>query len=69
VLPDHPEVTIQKEEVAYYVWVPWEKIETAKIVYETLDQGRIVPGFYFDNDFVWGATAMLLNEIRKTLLL
>lgn len=69
VLPHLPEIILQKTEVAYSIWVPWEKVQSAQIVYEQVGDRAQVPGFNFDDDFVWGATAMLLNEIRKTLLL
>jgi len=57
------------EEVAYSRWIGWNNLVEASIHHQEMSEKRSVPGFLFENDFVWGATGMLLNEIRKTLFI
>lgn len=62
----------QEDEVAGIIELPLidfldEKIIETKIM-ETSYAGSIeVPGFVVDNHFVWGATAMMLSELKETL--
>jgi hypothetical protein len=57
------------EEVAYSRWIGLNNLVEASIHHQEMSEKRSVPGFLFENDFVWGATGMLLNEIRKTLFI
>jgi len=56
-------------EVEYLRWITWKDLVEAPFHFQTISENRSVPGFLFGTDFVWGATGMLLNEIRKTLFL
>ena len=56
-------------EVEYIRWIPWSDLVAAPLQFQSIAGNRSVPGFLFEPDFVWGATGMLLNEIRKTLFL
>lgn len=62
----------QEDEVAGIIELPLidfldEKIIETKTI-ETSYAGSIeVPGFVVDNHFVWGATAMMLSELKETL--
>ncbi len=60
---------IPNHEVAYTQWIGWKHLVAANIEYREVMAAREVPGFLFEQDFVWGATGMLLNEIRSTLFL
>ena len=56
-------------EVEYIRWIPWSDLVAAPLQFQSIAGNRSVPGFLFEPDFVWGATGMLLNEIRKTLFI
>jgi 8-oxo-dGTP pyrophosphatase MutT (NUDIX family) len=66
---NHPPELQPNEEVAYSRWIGWNDLVEANIHQKEIIENRSVPGFLFENDFVWGATGMLLNEIRKTLFI
>jgi 8-oxo-dGTP pyrophosphatase MutT (NUDIX family) len=62
----------QEDEVAGIIELPLVNFLDEKIIetktMETSYAGSIeVPGFVVDNHFVWGATAMMLSELKETL--
>ena len=62
----------QDEEVAGIVELSLKEfLDEKTITSKTMDTsyaGAIeVPGFMVDNHFVWGATAMMLSELKETL--
>lgn len=65
---------LQKDEVAGIVELPLKDFLDDKIIVtntmKTSYAGRIeVPGFQVDEHFIWGATAMMLSELKETLKL
>jgi 8-oxo-dGTP pyrophosphatase MutT (NUDIX family) len=64
----------QEEEVAGIVELPLVKFLDEGIIHNKIMQTSYasefeVPGFLVDNHFVWGATAMMLSELKETLKL
>jgi len=69
-----PVFSISKREVEYIIRVPLKVLLKENIITETdFDiNGEIVrvPGYVFDNEYIWGATAMILSEfieVAKTI--
>ena len=65
---------LQEEEVAGLVEFPFADFMNDNIIVNTVMQtyyaGSIeVPGFQVNEHFVWGATAMMLSELKDTLKL
>lgn len=63
---------LQEDEVAGIVELPLihlldDTIITTKIMQTSYADSIEVPGFYIDNHFVWGATAMILSEFKEVL--
>jgi len=63
---------LQKEEVAGIVELPLvdfldNTIVVNKILKTSYAESFEVPGFQFENHFIWGATAMMLSELKETL--
>jgi hypothetical protein len=79
----HPFLGISKEElvfipdpseVADIIELPLEVFLDEKIVVETAlstsySENMIVPAFQIDGKIVWGATAMMLSELKEVLKL
>ena len=66
------EFKLQEDEVAGIVELPLSDFMNDEIVVtksmKTSYAGAIdIPGFQVDNHFVWGATAMMLSELKETL--
>ncbi len=66
------EFTLQEEEVAGLVELPIadfldDKILKNKIMKTSYADAFEVPGFQVNEHFVWGATAMMLSELKETL--
>lgn len=64
--------TLQDEEVAGLVELPLplfldDAIVKTKIMSTSYAKDIVVPGFQVDNHFVWGATAMMMSELKETL--
>lgn len=69
---DELEFELQEDEVAGLVELPLKEFLDDKIIVtntmKTSYAGSIeVPGFQVDEHFVWGATAMMLSELKETL--
>lgn len=67
-----PEFIIQKEEVEELIEVPLvhfmdERIKTIQTISTSYAKTIQVPAFKLNNHLVWGATAMMLNEVREML--
>jgi 8-oxo-dGTP pyrophosphatase MutT (NUDIX family) len=63
---------LQKEEVAGLVELPMvdfldDKILENKILKTSYAEAFDVPGFQVNEHFVWGATAMMLSELKETI--
>ena len=69
-----PDFQLQKSEVSSIITPPVEHlIEEDNIKYKDMKvrnniQLKEVPHFFLDEHVIWGATAMMLNEFRHTLL-
>jgi 8-oxo-dGTP pyrophosphatase MutT (NUDIX family) len=64
--------TLQEEEVAGLVELPMadfldERIIESKIMKTSYAEAFEVPGFQVNQHFVWGATAMMLSELKETI--
>lgn len=64
--------TLQEEEVAGIIELPLidfldDRIIENKIMKTSYAAAFEVPGFQVDQHFVWGATAMMLSELKETL--
>lgn len=62
-----------EREVAKIIELPMsmflkESILEVRTIATAYNQKLEVPGFNIDNHFVWGATAMVLNELREAIL-
>lgn len=71
-IPEVPDFKIQESEVAMLVEVPVDYLledNTVGLVeMNTAGYGKLeVPAFIFNNFVVWGATAMMLNEVKHLL--
>jgi 8-oxo-dGTP pyrophosphatase MutT (NUDIX family) len=69
---DELEFTLQKEEVAGLVELPMadfleDRIVEHKIMKTSYADAFEVPGFKVNEHFVWGATAMMLSELKETI--
>lgn len=63
---------IQEEEVEAVVELPLkvfldDKIITKKTMTTSYANDILVPGFSVENNFIWGATAMMLSELKDTI--
>ncbi len=63
---------IQEEEVESVVELPLnvfldDSIITHKTMTTSYANDIMVPGFLVDNNFIWGATAMMLSELKDTI--
>jgi 8-oxo-dGTP pyrophosphatase MutT (NUDIX family) len=69
---DLPLFKIDKQEVDHLYLIPAEKFlhHTANQIKEvTTNKGTFsVPGFYIDQLFIWGATAMIISEFNEIFL-
>jgi 8-oxo-dGTP pyrophosphatase MutT (NUDIX family) len=64
--------TLQEDEVAGLIELPMadfldERIIENKIMKTSYADAFEVPGFQVDQHFVWGATAMMLSELKETI--
>ncbi len=69
---DELEFTLQQEEVAGLVELPMadfldDRIVEHKIMKTSYADAFEVPGFKVNEHFVWGATAMMLSELKETI--
>jgi len=69
---DELQFTLQQEEVAGLVELPMtdfldDRIIEHKIMKTSYADAFEVPGFKVDEHFVWGATAMMLSELKETI--
>lgn len=67
-----PKFILQKEEVEELIEVPLDhfmddSIKTIQTLSTSYAKNIEVPAFMLNNHLVWGATAMMLNEIREML--
>ncbi|MBV1924870.1 MAG: CoA pyrophosphatase [Flavobacteriaceae bacterium] len=67
-----PQFTLQEEEVEALVEVPLvhfmdENVEITKTISTSYATNIEVPAFLLNGHVVWGATAMMLNEVREML--
>ncbi len=67
-----PQFILQKEEVEELIEVPLvhfmdDSIKTIQILSTSYAKNIEVPAFMLNNHLVWGATAMMLNEVREML--
>ena len=67
-----PNFKIQEEEVEALIEVPLlhfmdDKIKTIQTLSTSYAKNIEVPAFMLNNHLVWGATAMMLNEVREML--
>jgi 8-oxo-dGTP pyrophosphatase MutT (NUDIX family) len=65
-----PDFDINTGEVDYIIIVPVEKLLAGKAtkIYKTLkvrDQTIKAPGYLVENEYIWGATAMILSEFTE----
>ena len=63
---------LQEDEVAGLVELPLEdllndSLLTTKTMQTSYAENVEVPGFYINNHFVWGATAMILSELKESI--
>ena len=63
---------LQEDEVAGLVELPLEDLLhdallTTKTMQTSYAENVEVPGFYINNHFVWGATAMILSELKESI--
>ena len=67
----NPKFNLDKREVAAHIQIPLFKLMELKLEKRHLEQGiQIgieVPCFYFENNLIWGATAMILAEFKSFL--
>jgi 8-oxo-dGTP pyrophosphatase MutT (NUDIX family) len=69
---DEPEFIMQEDEVAGMVEFPLadflnDSILTTATIKTSYAESIDVPGFQVDEHFIWGATAMILSELKETL--
>ena len=67
-----PQFILQKEEVEELIEVPIlhfmdDSIKTMQTLSTSYAKNIEVPAFMLNNHLVWGATAMMLNEVREML--
>jgi len=67
-----PQFILQKEEVEELIEVPLvhfmdDSIKTIQTLSTSYAKNIEVPAFMLNNHLVWGATAMMLNEVREML--
>jgi len=67
-----PQFILQKEEVEELIEVPLlhfmdDEIKTIQTLSTSYAKNIEVPAFMLNNHLVWGATAMMLNEVREML--
>ncbi len=72
VLTRTPQFILQKEEVEELIEVPLvhfmdDSVKTIQIISTSYAKNIEVPAFMLNNHLVWGATAMMLNEVREML--
>ena len=64
----YPNFKLDKREVADHIQLPLFKLLELEIEKRFLDEGPQkgieVPCFYYDNNLIWGATAMILSEFK-----
>jgi hypothetical protein len=63
---------LQEDEVAGVVELPLEdllndSLLSTKTMQTSYAENVEVPGFYINNHFVWGATAMILSELKESI--
>jgi 8-oxo-dGTP pyrophosphatase MutT (NUDIX family) len=63
---------LQEDEVAGLVELPLEdllndSLLSTKTMQTSYAENVEVPGFYINNHFVWGATAMILSELKESI--
>ncbi len=67
----HPKFNIDKREVAAHIQISLSKLMELEIEKRFLDQGpqkgTEVPCFCYENNLIWGATAMILSEFKSFL--
>ncbi len=67
-----PQFVLQKEEVEFLIEVPLahfmdDSVKTIQTLSTSYAKNIEVPAFMLNNHLVWGATAMMLNEVREML--
>ncbi|NDE29990.1 MAG: coenzyme A pyrophosphatase, partial [Flavobacteriia bacterium] len=66
--PDTPKISPEPKEVALHIEMPIEKLISLKIKQKPIPSGAlmgtVVPSYFFENHFIWGATAMILTEFK-----
>lgn len=69
-LPQKPTWSIDPHEVAFTMEIPVSELLSAEINQVEINvRGELLqtPAFIFQNEIVWGATAMMLSELRELL--
>ena len=72
IIASTPQFILQKEEVEELIEVPLlhfmdDSIKTMQTLSTSYAKNIEVPAFMLNNHLVWGATAMMLNEVREML--
>lgn len=65
-----PEFLADPIEVNQIISIPINQLIEKQLTSKNIQVGSnlfIVPGFEFDNNFIWGATAMIVNELKLLL--
>ena len=73
ILKRRPEYILEEKEVERLIEIPLKSILSDKfiesqIITTSYAKGIEVPVFKFDNEVIWGATAMMLSEIKDLIL-
>jgi len=73
VVKERPSYTLEEKEVERLIEIPLQEIlsddfVTSKIINTSYAQDIEVPIFKFNEEVIWGATAMMLSEIKDLIL-
>jgi len=73
VVKERPKYTLEEKEVERLIEIPLHEIlsddfVSSKIINTSYAQGVEVPIFKFNEEVIWGATAMMLSEIKDLIL-
>ena len=69
VLSEDIVININTREISDFFWVPMQQLLPDQIVekehyLKAFDSSRVIKGIPIGSHFLWGATAMILNELK-----